>query len=419
MASAPPKASILSFEDARHAVEEQAARLKPGKASSVTLLAAVGRVLAEPIFADRDFPPFRRAARDGYAVRAADLATLPATLEVVAEIKAGPSAADAAVHLKAGQAAAIMTGAPAPDGADAVVMVEYTSRDGARVTVNRGIEAGANIVPTGSEARRGERLLSDGMKIDHAAIGIAAAAGHESLLVYDKPHMAVLATGDEIVDVGAVPGPNEIRNSNSFSLAAQIQSAGAEPVLLPVAPDEPGRLRELIRQGLTSDLLLLSGGVSMGKYDLVEQILEEFRAEFFFTGALIQPGKPIVFGRALGEPGGAEPPKYFLGLPGNPVSTMVTFELFARPLIEALAGMTPRKLVFLSARLKGEIRTKPGLKRFLPAHLSGEFEGAEVELEPWQGSGDLAALARANCYAVVPSDRERIEAGEWVPVLLR
>lgn len=420
MASAPPKASILSFEDARHAVEEQAVRLKPGKVSPVPLLEVVGRVLAEPVFADRDFPPFRRAARDGYAVRAADLATLPATLEVVAEIKAGASAADAAVQLKAGQAAAIMTGAPAPDGADAVVMVEFTSRDGVTVTVSRGVEAGANIVPTGSEAKRGDRLLSNGVRIDHAAIGIAAAAGRESLLVYDKPHVAVLATGDEIVDVGTLPGPTQIRNSNSYSLAAQIQSAGADAVLLPVAPDEPGRLRELVRQGLTADLLLLSGGVSMGKYDLVEQILEELRAQFFFTGAQIQPGKPIVFGRVQRvDTETASQPKYFLGLPGNPVSTMVTFELFARPLIEALAGMAPRRLVFLSARLKGEIRTKTGLKRFLPAHLSGEFERAEVELEPWQGSGDLAALARANCFVVIPSDRERIESGEWVPVLLR
>jgi molybdopterin molybdotransferase len=242
----------------------------------------------------------------------------------------------------------------------------------------------------------------------------------------------VLATGDEIVDVAEPPGPNQIRNSNHYSLAAQIQAAGGEPLLLPIAPDQPDRLSELITDGLEADLLLLSGGVSMGKYDLVEQVLTELEAEFFFTGAQIQPGRPIVFGRVPRGPGrGAGAPardalgqenvshKYFFGLPGNPVSTMVTFELFAKPVLEALAGLQPRKLLFLHARLKSEIKTKTGLKRFLPAMLSGEFEQAEVELLRWQGSGDIAASARANCYVVIPPDRERIAAGEWVPVLMR
>jgi molybdopterin molybdotransferase len=160
--------------------------------------------------------------------------------------------------------------------------------------------------------------------------------------------------------------------------------------------------------------LLLTGGVSMGKYDLVEQVLGELKAEFYFTGAQIQPGRPVVFGSCS-----APHKKYFFGLPGNPVSTMVTFELFARPMIEALAGMTPQRLIFLGARLKSEIRTKTGLKRFLPAVLSGEFENAEVELARWQGSSDIATLARANCYVVIPPDRERIEAGEWVSLLMR
>ena len=253
------------------------------------------------------------------------------------------------------------------------------------------------------------------MKLDHAAIAVAASVGKSHLLVYSKPRVAVLSTGDEVVDIDVPPAPNQIRNSNSYSLAAQIQMAGGEPVLLPIAPDEPERLRELIAEGLEADLLLLTGGVSMGKYDLVEQALLELKAEFFFTGAQIQPGRPIVFGRI---PDGSAH-KYFFGLPGNPVSTMVTFELFARPMLEALAGMQPRKLVFLRAKLKSEIKTKPGLKRFLPAVLSGEFERAEVELLRWQGSGDIAATARANCYIVVPPDREHIAAGEWVPALMR
>jgi molybdopterin molybdotransferase len=239
--------------------------------------------------------------------------------------------------------------------------------------------------------------------------------------------VAVLSTGDEVVEIGAAPGPAQIRNSNSYSLAAQIQNAGGEAVRLSIAPDERGRLRALIEQalieeGLSCDLLLLTGGVSMGKYDLVEQVLGELKAEFYFTGVEIQPGRPVVFGSCrTGVRVRTLPPhkKYFFGLPGNPVSTMVTFELFARPMIEALAGMTPRPLIFLKARLKSEIRTKTGLKRFLPAVLAGEFENAEVELARWQGSGDIAALARANCYVVIPPDRERIGAGEWVPLLLR
>ena len=197
-------------------------------------------------------------------------------------------------------------------------------------------------------------------------------------------------------------------------------------MLLPIAPDERRRLEELLEEGLDCDLLLVAGGVSMGKYDLVEQVLARLKAEFFFTGAQIQPGKPIVFGRV---PSCGRVPartdsrgngyKYFLGLPGNPISTMVTFELFARPIVESLAGNTLRPLVFTHAKLKKAIRTKTGLKRFLPASISGAFERAEVELVAWQGSGDIASVAKANCFLVTPPDRERIEAGEWVPVMLR
>ena len=375
------------------------------------LLHASGRVLAEPIRADRDFPPFPRATRDGYAVRSADLRGLPTTLDVIGEIKAGAMPEDLPAKLQSGQAVAIMTGAPAPSGADAIVMVEYTSRHGNRVEITKTVAAGDNIVPTAAEARRQDLLIEAGTLLDEAAIAVAASVGKSELRVYTRPRVAVLSTGDEVVNVNRQPGPNQIRNSNSYSLAAQILNTGGEPVLLPIAPDETRRLKELIEEGLKSDLLLLTGGVSMGKYDLVEPVLVESKAEFLFLGAQIQPGRPVVFGRVKG--------KYFFGLPGNPVSTMVTFELFARPLLEALGGMKPRPLVFLHARLKTEIKTKTGLKRFLPAVLSGEFERSEVELARWQGSGDIAATARANCYIVVPPDRERIAAGEWVPVLLR
>jgi len=409
MAAQPEQASILSFEEARALVEDHASRLRAKGRELLGVLDTQGRVLAEPIHADRDFPPFPRSTRDGYAIRAADLDKLPADLQIIGEIKAGGVLSTLLVE--SGQAAAIMTGAPVPNGADAVVMIEHTSRAGDRVHVARRVAASENIVAAGAEAKRGDKLLAPGVRIGYPEIAVAASVGRSRLLVHAKPRVAVLSTGDEVVDIDVPPGPNQIRNSNSFSLAAQIQAAGGEAVVLPIAPDEHGRLRELLIEGLESDLLLITGGVSMGKYDLVEQALAELKAEFFFTGAQIQPGKPVVFGRVDHE--------YFFGLPGNPISTMVTFELFAKPVLEALAGISSRSLVFTHAKLKSEIRTKTGLKRFLPAMLSGEFEHAEVELVRWQGSGDIASVARANCYAVIPPDRERIAAGEWVPVLLR
>jgi molybdopterin molybdotransferase len=425
MSALPLNSTVLSFEDARRVVEEQAVLVQGshGHASateSVDLLAAAGRVLSVPVVADRDLPPFPRSARDGYAVRAADLSQLPATLDVIGEIKAGEMLERIPANIGSGQTASIMTGAPVPPGADAVVMVEYSSQHGKQVEITRSVVPGENIVPRGAEALQGAPLLDRGVRLNEAAIGLAASVGKSRLQVYMRPQVAVLTTGDEIVAVDATPGPTQIRNSNSYSLAAQIRQAGGEPVLLPVAPDEMQGLRGLIEEGLKSDLLLLTGGVSMGRYDLVEQALSELHAEFFFTGAKIQPGRPVVFGKCGGGArAGEKPPTYFFGLPGNPVSTMVTFELFARPLLEALAGQSPRKLKFLHARLKAEIRVKTGLTRFLPAILSGEFENSQVEFVAWQGSGDIAATARANCYIVVPADRVSISASEWVAVMMR
>lgn len=418
--------TVLSFEEARRVVEEQAGSVRPHGTEVVDLLAAVGRVLAEAVVADRDIPPFPRSTRDGYAVRSGDLCSPSVRLEIIGEIKAGENQDSLPSCVKPGQAVSIMTGAPVPAGADAVVMVEYTSRLGPQVEISRGVTAGENIVTRGAEARQGGVLVDRGARLNDAAIALAAAAGKGRVEVYRWPRIAVLTTGDEIVDVDGAPGPTQIRNSNSYSLAAQILAAGGQPVLLPIAPDETEKLRRLIELGMQSDLLLMTGGVSMGRYDLVEQVLAELGAEFFFTGAKIQPGRPVVFGRVRCGPGApgreastSAEAKYFFGLPGNPVSTMVTFELFARPVVEALAGMVPRKLMFVHTRLAAEIRVKVGLTRFLPAILSGEFEKSQVELVAWQGSGDIAATRRANCYAVIPPDREHIAAGEWIAVMMR
>lgn len=412
------QAVLLPFVEARRAVERAAAALRPPEAEPVALLEARGRVLAEAVTADRDLPPFARATRDGYAVRAADTATLPARLRVAGEMRAG--AAWEHAPLAAGEAAEIMTGAAAPPGADAVVMVEYSARSGEVVELKRGAAAGENIVPAGAEARRGDELLARGTRLAHPQLALAAAVGRAELLVYRRPRVAILSTGDELVDIAAEPGPHQVRNSNSYALAAQVAAAGGLPAPLPIAPDAAEPLLRLLRLGLASDLLLITGGVSAGKYDLVEGALARLGAEFVFTGAAIQPGRPAVFGRVPPgpdvNPGSAAVP--FLGLPGNPLSTMVTFELFARPLLDALAGARPRPLRFLQAKLKAEVKTKTGLTRFLPARLAGEFESVEVEAVRWQGSGDLAAGAQADCYLVVPPDRDTLRAGELVNILL-
>lgn len=406
---------MLRFTEARQLVIEKIVQARrPPAVESVKLAAAAGRVLAETIRADRDYPPFNRATRDGFAVRSADVGSIPAELKLIGEVRAG-TAFEGTVQ--PGQCVSIMTGAPAPAGTDAVVMVEHTRPAGDdTVRIERGIEPGANIVPRGSEAASGAPLLQPGKRLGYAEVGMLASIGCAQVPVFHKPRAAVLPTGDEIIEVDRAPLAFQIRNSNSYSLQAQAASAGAEPWPLGIAPDEPGRLREMIEQGLSADLLLLSGGVSLGKYDLVEQVLRELGAEFYFDAVAIQPGRPLVFGQAAG--------RFFFGLPGNPLSTMVTFELFARPALEILAGAEAPPLAFPRARLAEAVRHQPGLTRFLPAALS-PAEGPRGALDPvvcklsWQGSGDIATLTRANCFLVVPDDRAELAAGELVNVLLK
>lgn len=400
--------SVPSFERAYETVQQYCQKLNAPERESISLLEALGRVLAESVVADRDFPPFPRATRDGYAVHAADVKSVPVHLSVIGQLKAGGSFDQ---KVRQHEAVEIMTGAAVPDGADAVVMFEYTQRNGEQVEVLRSVGRGENIVQRGSECRQDQEVLSPGTRMGFAQIAVVAAVGKTSLSVYKKPRITILATGDELVAVGATPSPHQIRNSNTYSLAAQVMAAGGIPVCLPVSPDDKQALSQLIQKGLSADLLLLSGGVSMGLFDLVEEVLTELGAKFFFTGAQIQPGKPIVFGEVRSIP--------FFGLPGNPVSTMVTFDLFAGAVIQALGGSHPVRLPAARARLTKEIKTKAGLTRFLPALLQGGLYDPQVEVIPWQGSGDILASAQANCYAVVPPDRELIRAGEMVSVLLR
>ncbi len=405
---------LLSFDEARRIVEDHAGEVAATEPELVSLLDASGLVLAEDLRADRDFPPFPRATRDGYAVRSTDVQSVPAHLRCIGSIKAGAAIEDSSMVLANGEVAEIMTGAPVPEGADAVVMVEYTKSSKDKVAISRSVTAGENVVPAGAEARRGDIMVPKSTRVRHAIIAVAAAIGRAEVAVHRRPRVAILATGDELVDINMPPGPNGIRNSNSYSLAAQVYDAGAEATLLPVARDEAGELALLIGKGLTCDLLLLTGGVSMGKYDLVEEVLASLGAEFFFTGVAIQPGKPVVFGQI--QSGDKTTP--FFGLPGNPVSTMVTFQLFVRPLLDALSGAEPAPPSFVQAVLSRPLSTKTGLTRFLPARLHGTHIQPEVELVHWHGSGDLMAASKSNCYIVVPPDRERFDAGESVTVLL-
>jgi molybdopterin molybdotransferase len=411
--TATQAAGVLSFEQADETVRAYCRNIPQPQSESVSLMAALGRVLAEEVTADRDFPPFPRSTRDGYAVRAADVSRIPTKLHVLGQIKAGGTFAGS---VQPGQTVEIMTGAAVPPGADAVVMVEYSSAAGDQVELQRTVTTGENVVAAGAEARAGDVLLHPGIRLRPAEIAMAAAAGKPNLTVYRKPRVAVLSTGDELVDVSEIPAPHQIRNSNSYSLCAQVIQAGGEPLQLPVAPDEEGELTALIEAGLdAADLLLLSGGVSMGKFDLVEQVLTKLGAQFFFTGALIQPGRPVVFGQITKGPRVVP----FFGLPGNPVSVMTTFDLFVRPLLDALGGAPPRRTPSASARLKKPLKTKTGLTRFLPAILEGGLYDPAVEIVSWQGSGDLLAASRANCYLVVPPDREIIPEGEIITVVMR
>jgi len=392
----------LTFPEARQCVlaKVRDARRFPA-AETVDLEHAAGRVLAEDVTADRDVPALSRSVRDGYAVRAADL---PGELEVIGEVRAGELYRG---EVGRGQAVEIMTGAPLPAGADAVVMVEHTARVNGRVRIDRAAEPNQFINPRGGEAAANQVVLHRGTRLDYTGVALLATFGYSRVSVYRQPSVAILATGDEIVEVHETPKDFQIRNSNAYSLAVQVKRAGGSPRRLPVARDTEAHTRQMIEQGLTADLLLLSGGVSAGKYDVVEKVLAGLGAEFYFDRVLIQPGQPLVFGRA-GE-------KFFFGLPGNPASTMVTFEIFARAALELLSGQEEVSLPMPYARLTREFRHKTGLTRFLPALLSPD--GTEVTPVRWSGSSDVPALTRANAYLVADSGRAEYPAGELIQVL--
>ncbi|HXE75458.1 MAG TPA: gephyrin-like molybdotransferase Glp [Candidatus Xenobia bacterium] len=400
---------MLNYKDARQRVVAVVGTLVGIPATEfVELSASLGRVLAEDVRADRDYPPFPRSTRDGFAVRAGDITTVPTTLRRVGEVKAGEAFAG---RVGPGECVQIMTGAPAPEGADAVVMIEDTQLRGDGVVINRSVAPGANIVPRGSEARAGARLLERGTRIGYTEISVLGQVGHTRVLVYRRPRVAVLSTGDEVVPAETTPGPTQIRNSNVHAMAAQVVLCGGEPVVLGNARDEVGELERLMRRGLEEDALVLTGGVSAGKYDLVEVVLRKLGAELHFDAVAIRPGRPTVFATCQSKP--------VFGLPGNPVSTMVTFELFVAPATALLSGAPAPPLQFLKARLAEPLKQTTRLTLFLPALLEGEHGDVRVRVLRWQGSGDVVAVAQGNCFAVIPEDAGEVAAGSWVDVLPR
>lgn len=401
------KQTVVSFEQALAIVGEKlcAAKLNPD-IQTLSLERVWGRVLAEDVAADRDYPPFHRATRDGYALRSADISSVPVLLERLAEVRAGEHFEG---EVGPGECVQIMTGAPLPQGADAVVMVEYTRARGQQVEILRTAKCGENLVRRGSEAQAGTPVLRRGRRLGAAEIGLLASVGQREVKVFEQPTVAVLTTGDEVVSREQQPEWFQIRNSNAVILNSQIVAAGGIPHSLGVARDEKQSLRRLIERGLKSDLLLLSGGISMGKYDFVEEILAELGAEFYVQGVRIRPGKPLIFGRV--------DDKFFFGLPGNPVSTLVTFELFVRPTIAMLQGAEFECPVFLRARLARPFGHRLPLTAFLPARVEPENGEPVVSIVNWQGSGDLVGLAAADCFVVIHPDQTELAAGDWVDVL--
>lgn len=406
---------VLGFDEALAVLMGHAAGVRRMETEVVGLLAAAARVLAEDVVAERDQPPFDRATRDGFVVRAASSAS-EGELKVLGMVRAGEAWKGVVGD---GEAVEIMTGAPMPEGADAVVMVEHVLREGAvvRLAVGRSLRGGDNVVPRGSEARQGAAVLGVGTEIGAAEIAMAAGCGRAELRVFARPPVAIVATGDELVELDAVPEAWQIRNSNSYALAAMVAAAGGKALRMAVARDVKEEIRARIVEGRKAGLLVLSGGVSMGEYDLVEEVLAEFGAEFFFTGVRMQPGKPVVFGRLPEQ--GLDRACYFFGLPGNPISTQVTFHCFVEPMLRAMGGVDGAGPRFVQATLSEEAEGKAGLTRMLPARLTTSRVRPEVKVVGWQGSGDLAANARANCYAVLPEGVERFGAGDVITVLLR
>jgi molybdenum cofactor synthesis domain-containing protein len=396
---------MISISQAISIVQQQTKKLG---VEAVALDDSLGLILAEDIIADTDLPPFDRAQMDGYAVRAADVANAPARLNIV-----GESAAGAGWHheMNAGEAVRIMTGAPVPVGADAVQQVELTRESDSQVEILESVEIGRSIVRRAAEIRSGETVLRAGEQINAAMIAALASFGYAQVKVGKRPRVAVMATGSELVDVDEKPGADQIRDSNNYTIAAYAAQANAIVERLPLAGDDTAELKKQIeRAAATSDVLITSGGVSMGVYDFTKAALKELGAEIFFERVALRPGKPTVFAR-LGN-------TLIFGLPGNPVSVAVTFNLFARTALRLMQGATETALVHEHAVLASDVKGSVDRESYLPAVLRTDDKGTLlVEPLKWGGSSDFVAFAKATALINVPAGEKKIAAGLVVRVV--
>ena len=396
---------MISIDEAIQIVLQQS---RPLNEEEVPLTQALNRFLAEDIIADTDLPPFDRAQMDGYAVRAADVASTPAQLKIV-----GESAAGAGWHheMKAGEAVRIMTGAPVPAGADAVQQVELTTESDSQVEILQPVESGRSIVRRASEIKSGETVLRAGEQITAAMIATLASFGYAQVRVGIRPRVAVMATGSELVDVDKKPGRDQIRDSNNYTIEAYAAQSNAIVERLPLAIDDTAELKQTIRDAAArSDVVVTSGGVSMGVYDFTKAALKELGAEIFFERVALRPGKPTVFAR-LGK-------ALVFGLPGNPVSVAVTFNLFARPALRAMQGASETALLREHAILTRDLKGSADRESYLPGVLRTDQDGMLL-IEPlkWGGSSDFVAFARATALINIPSGNNVTGRGSKVAIL--
>jgi molybdopterin molybdotransferase len=389
---------------AAEALARTLALMTPLGMETVPLAEAAGRVLAAPVTAQRDQPPFAASAMDGYAVRESD-ASVGAVLTVIGEVQAGGAAART---LGAGQAIRIFTGAPVPDGADAILIQEDADRDGDRITVREAPERGEYIRPAGLDFKAGSRIPS-GKRLTSAEIALAAAMNAPFLEVYRRPRVSLIATGDELVPPGGHPGASQIVSSNNYGLAAMLSAHGAVCDIQPIAADTAQALREALDRSAEADVIITLGGASVGDYDLVQQVFGDEGMDLSFYKVAMRPGKPLMAGRVRGKP--------MIGLPGNPVSSMVLGHLLLRPAIDALQGLPPAPLPRIAARLGQPLEANGPREHYMRARIEGTPEGLLVFPFPNQDSSMLSVLAAANGLAVRPPKAPAAMPGDSIEVI--